>query len=121
MSEMRIAEAKPRPALFLAAAGVMAAWVAAGTALWLRQGGGPGGAISRTWSAWTSDWMTILFLTDMAVLALLCLLWMCADMGRRGVPVGRRVLWVAATAVIGSPVLLLYLARRGRGERPGSP
>lgn len=94
-----------RSACYAAAAAVFA-WEVVATALWLRAGGGVGSFVRAA----TSDWMALLWFTDMAVFSLACVAWVAVDASRRG----RRPLpWALGTLVLGSPVLFLYLARRG--------
>lgn len=107
--------------IFEAAAGVMLAWGLSATGLWLARAESVGAAIRLTWHHMTGDWMAFLFLTDMGVFTLACLLWMWADLGKRGAGAGRRAAWLGTALLVGSPVFLFYLSRREEPLRSGAP
>jgi len=105
---------KRRTWLWVPAAG-FALWILWATGRWWTASPDLAAAIRGSWAAATSDWMSFLFLTDGMMFGLIAIGWMAADLVKRGASSGRCAAWVAAALVVGSPVVLVYLARR-RGE-----
>jgi hypothetical protein len=87
-------------------------WEVLGVALWLRDEGGPRPALAHFAATATGDWMNLLWLTDGAMFILLAAVWLWRDTGRRRWSPAPRAGVLAAMLVLGSPVLLAYLARR---------
>jgi len=92
---------------------VMLGWVAAGTVLWLGQyGGDPGAAMVGFWQLASADWMLRLVLVDMLVFTIAAFVWTALDLRARGASFPEIVAWLVPMLLLGSAVLLLYLARR---------
>jgi hypothetical protein len=101
-----------RRAGLLAAAAAFFVWENVAAALWLRAHGTLAAGLSHAWAALRDDWLVLLVFTDACVFALCALVWLARDLRSGGAAPGRRALWLAAAVVLGSPVLLVYLARR---------
>jgi hypothetical protein len=80
------------------------------TVLWLREAGALPAALRRTAATAVEDWMLGLVLSDAGVFVALAIAWLVADTRRRGLRGPGRWGWVVGTGVLGSPVLLVYLA-----------
>lgn len=99
---------------------VMLGCVATGTVLWIGQyGGDPGAAIVGFWQLASADWMLRLVLVDMLVFTIAAFVWVALDLHARGASSPEIVAWLVPMLMLGSAVLLLYLARRvARGSAP---
>jgi hypothetical protein len=62
--------------------------------------------------------MLILIVSDMAVFTAAALVWAVADLRRRGATPIATVGWLVPMLLLGSTVLLLYLARRPESPAP---
>ena len=109
-------------AALLAAAAAFFAWENAAAARWLRAHDSLGDGVAHAWAALRDDWLVLLVFTDACVFALCALVWLARDLRGRGARPRGRALWLAATLVLGSPALLVYLARRHPARQaPGTP
>lgn len=99
-------------------AGLMLAWVVTASVLWIGGHGEPDAAFWHFWNTLRSDWMLILIVTDMAVFTAAALVWAAADLRRRGATPVVTVGWLIPMLLLGSAVLLLYLARRTESRAP---
>lgn len=100
--------------LFYLGAVLMAAWIVTATVLWI---GPHRDAVTACWHFWNalrSDWMLILIVTDMAVFTAAAFAWVAMDLRKRGATTVAIIGWLAPMLLLGSAVLLVYLARRTR-------
>lgn len=100
--------------LFYFGAALMLAWIITAGILWVGPQGDPNAAFWHFWASLMSDWMLILILTDMAVFTALAFVWVALDLRGRGATAGTIVGWLVPMLLLGSAVLLFYLARRTR-------
>lgn len=84
--------------------------------LWLGQHGSLARAFTHFLTTLLADWMLLLILSDAAVFTIGGLVWLGRDMRRHGLPAAHWWAWMGTTLILGCPGLLLYLARRPRGE-----
>ena len=87
-------------------------------AFWLRAPGGVAAGLGHAWAALRQDWLVLLVLSDACVFSLCALVWLWRDLARERTGRSARTLWFAAALLLGSPVLLVYLARRATGRAP---
>ena len=107
-----------RRPLLLAAAATFFAVENAVTVRWLAMHGGVGAGLAHAWTAVREDAMVLLVAADMGIFTLAALVWFARDLAEREVAPSRRVAWLAATLVVGSPALLVYLALRPARAHP---
>lgn len=88
-------------------------WEVAAVARWFAAGA----SVARSWEAAVADPMAFLFLTDGMMFAAIGIAWMGVDLRKRGATAGRCAAWVSAGIVVGSPVLLAYLAYRPSSDQ----
>ena len=106
----------------LGAAAVILALQLYGLARWIDDAGGLGQAVSRSWHLLRSDAMLQVVVADLLLIAAAVLVALWRDASRRSWTVANRLLLVLAFTVLGSPVLLAYLAARpGPAVRPPAP
>ena len=60
----------------------------------------------------TSDWFLLVTLIDLALFALLCLIWLVRDMRSRNISSGKIIALILVCIISGMPPFLLYLAFR---------
>jgi hypothetical protein len=107
-----------RLTLFVAAAGFFV-WENVVAARWLGSDGLRAG-LTHAWSSLRQDGLVLLVFVDMGVFALAALVWLARDLQARTLSRQQRASWFVATMLIGSPVLLTYLAfRPSHAERAG--
>jgi hypothetical protein len=102
-----------RRLLYLGAV-LMLAWVVTATLLWIGPQGDPLAAFWHFWAALRSDWMLVLIVTDMAVFTAAALVWVALDLRRRDATAAAVVAWLVPMLLLGSAILLVYVARRTR-------
>ncbi|HEU4830123.1 MAG TPA: hypothetical protein VFT04_13095 [Gemmatimonadales bacterium] len=87
-------------------------WEAYGAAQWVSHAGGVGPALRHFWTLLHGDWILLVVVTDLLLIAGVVLAGLWIDAARRGFTLPRRMLVAVAFIVFGSPVLLWYLASR---------
>lgn len=95
-------------------AGLFLLWEGYGAIRWLQEAGDIGSALDHLWRTLHSDWMARVAVSDLLIIAAVALAGLWIDSARQGWPPARRVLLAAGFVVLGSPVLLFYLAWRLR-------
>lgn len=103
--------------LLVIAAVLFFVWLNVATVMWLRDAGSLSEALAHLWTTVRADWMLVAILTDAGVFVLLGLTWLWHNARERGCSTLRRLAWVAAVVVLGSPALLVYLAVSAREAR----
>lgn len=105
-----------RRLLYLSAI-LMLAWVVTASVLWVGAHGDA--ALWHLWDTLRSDWMLVLIVTDMAVFTAAALVWAASDLRAHGATAGAMMGWLVPMLLLGSAVLLFYLARRTRPRLEG--
>jgi hypothetical protein len=101
--------------LLYGGAALMAGWIVLATLLWLQQNAGdPVAGFSYFWGMVTADWLLVLLVTDLMVFTVAAFVWVTLDLRRRRASWRQVVAWLAPMLVLGSAVLLVYIARRPR-------
>ena len=101
-----------RKPLLLALAATLFAWFNVAFFLWLRQGDTLAARLTHAWHGASSDWLVAATLSDAGIFVALALVWFWCDARARLWTRRRRIGWIVATIVCGSPTLLVYLAFR---------
>lgn len=96
----------------LVAAALFFVWENVAAARWLAAHDGLGAGLAHAWATLRQDALVLLVWTDLAVFALLAIAWLARDTRARALSPARRAGWLVGTVLIGSPVLLTYLAFR---------
>jgi hypothetical protein len=101
-----------RKPLLLALAATLFIWFNVAFFLWLGQGDTLAARLTHAWHAASSDWLGAATVSDAGIFVALALVWFWRDARARLWTRRRRIGWIVATIVFGSPVLLVYLAFR---------
>lgn len=108
-------------ASLLALALLFLVWEAYGAVRWISHAGGIVPAARHFWAQLHSDWMLLVAVSDLLLVAAIALVALWADAMRRGVTLSWRVFLAGTFIAFGSPVILCYLAWRLKNTADSSP